>query len=184
MDEDEEDGWPREEHRDLKRIGRRLEGGSDEQDDESGQRHQVSDVESSASGSLYEESDHSSSDEERGRSRTPVPHPAPLDDAPHPNDDDDNPEPTPTPVPSKGPQSWIRAWPLVSPFFAPDPPFAFHLAQQFLHLLGPTPASGSQVAQHRRIEAEGDDSDSAEEVVGGYTADQGGGRVEVEEDPV
>lgn len=159
---DDEEEWPGEEHRDLKRVRRRLKGGADEED-ESRERHEVSDAESSASGSLYEESspDPSSDDEERGRSRTPVPHPPPLDDL--------DPEPTSpvaAAVPSKGPQSWIRAWPLVSPFYSPEPPFAFHLAQQFLTLLGPSPTSGSQVAQHRRV-VDGNDSDSAEEVVGG-----------------
>ncbi|KAJ9479225.1 hypothetical protein PHBOTO_002716 [Pseudozyma hubeiensis] len=131
----EEQDWEDDEHEDLKRVRRRLDGEEVEVDERS-------DAESSASGSVYSNHPAESSDddeeeeEERGRTRSR-----------HKQDSDEEQNPPLEPDgPPKGPKAWSAAWPQVSSFFTPDPPLAYHLAEQFLTLLG-RPSSSQHASQ-------------------------------------
>ncbi|GAC94073.1 hypothetical protein PHSY_001642 [Pseudozyma hubeiensis SY62] len=132
----EEQDWEKEEHEDLKRVRRRLDG-------EEVEENEMSDAESSASGSLYSDHPVESSDddgeedeEERGRTRSR-----------RTLDSDEEQDPSNEAIgQQKGPKAWSAAWPQVSSFFTPDPPLACHLAEQFLTLLG-RPSSSQYASQ-------------------------------------
>ncbi|SJX62756.1 uncharacterized protein SRS1_11015 [Sporisorium reilianum f. sp. reilianum] len=158
----QDDDWPTEEHPDVKRARRRLDG------EESETEEVASDV-SSASGSVWSDNGASSSDDddteqERGRSRTPT-HLNHVDaDAEEAAED-----PQPLPAPSKGHKAWAASWPAVAPFYAPAPPLAHHIALHFLALLGApsTTVYSSSAAPRAAEEEDGEDSDSGEGVVDG-----------------
>lgn len=172
--------WVGEEHEDVKRVRRRLEGGADGSEGGSGDGE---DSASSASGSVYSDSGSESfgSDEEeaRGRSRTLHLNPPQQDEADSPAE---SPDPHPTAPATKGPKAWSAAWPSVAPFYTPQPPLAYHIAQQFLELLtGSTTSSttftatgAAGAADARNIQtshkAEEDDADS--DSVGGDLVDE------------
>lgn len=146
QNKDDEDAWPVKEHKDVRRIRKRLQGksaaavqGSDQAEGEDG-----SDAVSSASDSLHtvsedEDLDNSDEDQEehRGRSRDPRRSPTATPAAPTSVLPGPEIEPEDEGRVSKGPRAWARVWPSIAPIWTPSPPFAHHLAQQFLSLLTP-----------------------------------------------
>ncbi|TKY85660.1 hypothetical protein EX895_005200 [Sporisorium graminicola] len=150
---DDED-WPTEEHDDIKRVRRHLDGHGDDTQDGNEAEESEAPTLSSASGSVWSDNDPDVSDSDsteeqpasRRKSRTPshLNPPAPPEDADDANED---PQPTATEATSaatKGPKAWAAAWTSVAPFDTPQPPLAFHLAKGFLELLNvPSSALGT-----------------------------------------
>ncbi|SPO25940.1 uncharacterized protein UTRI_03305 [Ustilago trichophora] len=164
--EDGENGWPAEEHKDLRKIRRKLERdanaaddvdegeeGQEEEEEEDGESDAGSDIATSASGSVYTASSAASASsssesesERRGRTRTrsqrssvsgePSTPPLQSEDS--------------IPQPNKGPRAWARHWPEVSHIWTPTPPLACEMAKQFLNLLAPSNIPSEMKSKRRK----------------------------------